>query len=320
MVLNHIDQNHLITQAFYHDSCLQRGNKMIKNLKLLQRNLTDIIIIDDNPSSYILQKANGIPISSWKGDQGDTMLDQLKNILIYLSSVNDVREYIPLFVKENMINFEEINKILNYPNSNSSTISQIDFNTPVSLKDSNKNITHPNEENLIIDRKIPDNASTSATQKKNQNNDELSLDNFNPKSKLSNENKKKSRNISKINEILSIDLEVSQKYSNLSKMKKDKNHIYIPVFSIRLCKAMENLKERKIENLQSEELSKRIQSDQLNQKKDKNYFKRNHILSGDMVHPKKTKKYINEEYLADVSRIHQKMKCKTIEDVRKEFP
>jgi len=157
MVLNHIDQNHLITQAFYHDSCLQRGNKMIKNLKLLQRNLTDIIIIDDNPSSYIFQKANGIPISSWKGDQGDTMLDQLKNILIYLSSVNDVREYIPLFVKENMIKFEEINKILNYPNSNFLKVSPIDVYNPLFLIENYMDIHFLKDENEIIKRCIDEN-------------------------------------------------------------------------------------------------------------------------------------------------------------------
>lgn len=78
----------------------------IKDLVFLDRDLKNVIIIDNSPNSYALQQENALPISSWYGNSGkftptialgvtDTSLYQLLPILHELSKVDDVRTVIP---------------------------------------------------------------------------------------------------------------------------------------------------------------------------------------------------------------------------------
>ncbi len=55
------------------------------------RQMKDIIIIDNSPSSYMFQPENGMPILSWYEDKADDKLLELIPVLISLSQVPDVR-------------------------------------------------------------------------------------------------------------------------------------------------------------------------------------------------------------------------------------
>jgi len=78
--------------------------KVVKDLSVLKIDLKDIIILDNTPSSYLMQKSNGIPIKTWMGEKSDSQLAEISKILELLSDVDDVREYIPLFTKNDSLN------------------------------------------------------------------------------------------------------------------------------------------------------------------------------------------------------------------------
>ena len=113
-LLKKLDKNNFIIKKFYRESCLLSEGKFIKNLNSLNLNIKmkDIIIIDNNPFSFKFNKNNGIPIKSWHFDKSDSELIKIIPLLKYLAKTNDVRKYIPFIVKNDEINFENINKIL----------------------------------------------------------------------------------------------------------------------------------------------------------------------------------------------------------------
>ncbi len=83
------------------------NNVFVKDLSLVGRNLKDSIIIDNSPTSYMLQPECALPILSWYDDPKDNALIDMIPLLIQLSKVEDVREAIPRFVKShnNTIDF-----------------------------------------------------------------------------------------------------------------------------------------------------------------------------------------------------------------------
>ena len=119
-LLDKLDKDNLIIKKFYRESCLLSEGKFIKDLNSLNLNikLKDIIIIDNNPFSYKFNKNNGIPIKSWHFDKADTELIKIIPLLKYLAKTEDVRKYIPYIVKNDEINFEQINSIINSNNKN----------------------------------------------------------------------------------------------------------------------------------------------------------------------------------------------------------
>ena len=78
---------------FYKDHCVLYKNNLIKDLTVIGRDLSKIIIVDNNETCFELNKENGIKISSFYGDNNDNKLFELKNILkeIYFKNYNDVR-------------------------------------------------------------------------------------------------------------------------------------------------------------------------------------------------------------------------------------
>ena len=77
--------------------------------------LKDVIIIDNNPSSYATNEDNGIPIKTWYDDLNDNELIKLIPVLKYLSNVNDVRSIISQIVdkRNNEVDFNIVNRIIN---------------------------------------------------------------------------------------------------------------------------------------------------------------------------------------------------------------
>ena len=77
------------------------NNIYVKDLKKLGRDLSKIIIVDNVPQNFSLQKENGILIKNFFGqEKNDTALNDLAHILLKISSnpYNDVRKEI----KKNM--------------------------------------------------------------------------------------------------------------------------------------------------------------------------------------------------------------------------
>jgi CTD small phosphatase-like protein 2 len=97
-ILEIIDPNlEYIKFRLYRKHSINKNNdNYLKDLSLLGRDLSKIIIIDDLAKNYKLQQDNGLPISSWKGDVNDTALKDLIPILIKIveNDVDDVRKII----------------------------------------------------------------------------------------------------------------------------------------------------------------------------------------------------------------------------------
>ena len=93
-ILNIIDQkNCFFEKRLYRQHAIIIDDGFVKDLSLLGRDLRKVIIIDNNPFNYELQKENGIFIKSFYGEKDDNVLLELIPILkkIALKKDNDVR-------------------------------------------------------------------------------------------------------------------------------------------------------------------------------------------------------------------------------------
>lgn len=87
-LLNKLDINNAIHHRLFRDSCYNYQGNFIKNLSQIGRPLSDSIIIDNSPASYIFHPQHSIPISSWFSDTHDNELIDLLPFLKDLSKEN----------------------------------------------------------------------------------------------------------------------------------------------------------------------------------------------------------------------------------------
>ena len=116
-LLDELDKNNCIKYRYFREHCTFTNGIYIKDLKIFDRKINNMIIIDNNPVSYDNNIENGIPILSWYDNINDEELLKLLPILKYMSNSNiqDVRTVINQIVdrNKNEINYIAINKILN---------------------------------------------------------------------------------------------------------------------------------------------------------------------------------------------------------------
>eukprot|EP01041_Mallomonas_annulata_P011752 gene11752-24648_t len=74
-------QKNLVQHRLFRDSCLCVQGNFIKDLGILNRDLTKTILVDNSPHAYGYQVNNGVPIESWYDDDTDTELLKLINFL-----------------------------------------------------------------------------------------------------------------------------------------------------------------------------------------------------------------------------------------------
>ena len=81
-----------ISYSLYKEVCRSKDGKLIKDLSLLNRDLSKVIIIDPDQDCYSMQPENAIPVNKWEG-QKDNGLIELIPFLEYLatSHTKDVR-------------------------------------------------------------------------------------------------------------------------------------------------------------------------------------------------------------------------------------
>ena len=118
-LLDILDKGENIKYRLYRENCTFMNGVYIKDLKRLNRNLKDLVIVDNSPLAYSFDIDNGLPIKTWYEDKNDIELYKINDILEFLSTTDDVRNYIKKFVKKNQIIYEEaINFIKSLENKN----------------------------------------------------------------------------------------------------------------------------------------------------------------------------------------------------------
>lgn len=93
-VLDYLDPTGtLIHHRLYRENCVVVQGVLMKDLRVLgDRELKDIVIVDNSVYSFGYQLDNGIPIIAWNDDYDDQELMNLLEYLQVLASCSDVRE------------------------------------------------------------------------------------------------------------------------------------------------------------------------------------------------------------------------------------
>ena len=170
-LLDILDTEHNIKYRLYREHCTFLNGIYIKDLKRLNRNIKDLIIVDNSPLAYAFHSENGLPIKTWYNDPSDVELTKISKLLEFLSKAKDVRNYIKKFVKDNEIKYDEAmniiesvekknkNKIKKHNNNknnniyhnNNSFISKTNISTN---NENNENIFNNNKTNINNANKI----------------------------------------------------------------------------------------------------------------------------------------------------------------------
>jgi RNA polymerase II subunit A small phosphatase-like protein len=90
-LLDLLDPNRVIRTRLFRESCVYYEGNYVKDLSLLDRDLSQAIIIDNSPSSYSFHPENAIDCSSFIDDPADRELDQIAAFLTDIKDVRDVR-------------------------------------------------------------------------------------------------------------------------------------------------------------------------------------------------------------------------------------
>jgi RNA polymerase II subunit A small phosphatase-like protein len=90
-VLDKLDIHRVVSHRLFRESCYNHKGNYVKDLSQLGRPMTDTIILDNSPASYIFHPNNAVPVSSWFNDPHDTELTDLCPFLADLRTVDDVR-------------------------------------------------------------------------------------------------------------------------------------------------------------------------------------------------------------------------------------
>ncbi|EJS42762.1 psr2p [Saccharomyces arboricola H-6] len=87
-LLDTLDPNGTIHHRLFREACYNYEGNYIKNLSQIGRPLSETIILDNSPASYIFHPQHAVPISSWFSDTHDNELLDIIPLLEDLSAEN----------------------------------------------------------------------------------------------------------------------------------------------------------------------------------------------------------------------------------------
>jgi len=92
-LLDELDIHKVISKRLFRENCVFHEGHYVKDLSLLNRDLSQTIIVDNSPMSYIFHPENAIDCGSFIDDLQDIELWQLADFLLDIKSCDDVRSH-----------------------------------------------------------------------------------------------------------------------------------------------------------------------------------------------------------------------------------
>lgn len=105
-LLDLLDPQKTIRYRLFRESCVYYEGNYVKDLSLLNRDISQTIIIDNSPNSYLFHPENAIDCSSFIDDKRDRELDQIGSFLKGTKDAKDVRGLSPEWRRWPNIDFE----------------------------------------------------------------------------------------------------------------------------------------------------------------------------------------------------------------------
>lgn len=102
-LMNMMDPKGYCTKRLFREHCSFVNGVFVKDMSVIGRDMKDAIIIDNSPTSYMLQPECGLPIVSWFDDMQDRILYDYMPFLTEMSKMFDMREAITSFVRNNQV-------------------------------------------------------------------------------------------------------------------------------------------------------------------------------------------------------------------------
>lgn len=98
-LMDQMDPEGLCTARLFREHCAYVNGIFVKDMSVLGRDMKDTILIDNSPTSYMLQPECGLPILSWYEDMNDRVLMDYLPLLIEMAKIDEIRDCIPKFVR-----------------------------------------------------------------------------------------------------------------------------------------------------------------------------------------------------------------------------
>jgi len=93
-LLDRLDPDRVIRFRLFREHCVQYEGNYVKDLSLLERDISQTIIIDNSPMSYLFHPRNAIGCSSFIDDMSDRELDSISRFLTKIVPAEDVRSHL----------------------------------------------------------------------------------------------------------------------------------------------------------------------------------------------------------------------------------
>lgn len=90
-LLDLLDPHQVIRTRLFRESCVYYEGSYVKDMSLIDRDLSQSIIVDNSPASYMFHPENAIDCSSYIDDPNDRELDQIGSFLAGIKDASDVR-------------------------------------------------------------------------------------------------------------------------------------------------------------------------------------------------------------------------------------
>jgi len=97
VLLDLLDPHRVIRTRLFRESCVFYEGNYVKDLSLLNRDLSQCVIIDNSPASYLFHPENAIDCTSFIDDVSDRELDHIGKFLVGVTDVVDLRGTVNLW-------------------------------------------------------------------------------------------------------------------------------------------------------------------------------------------------------------------------------